>query len=312
VTEQATATADPQAARDYEQPRMGRFGAIALVAALLTIVSGFLLVASLAPSFDDRHQTIVQALGNNAEGRTDVEGAGAARLRWLADRPQVSLLPPVLSGLGALLMFPPLAFLFRAVRHRRPIGQLALVLAAMGAVLFGVGTIVTFALYYDAVASTGADDPSNSAIAAAITESAAVSAGGTIRALGAIALGAATVIIALNAMRVGLLPRFLGVLGIIVGGTLLLTGTPLPLDQQGLIRTFWLAAVGLLLIGKLPGGRPPAWQAGEAIPWPSASRPPAGATPPRRRGEPKRPVTPAPEPRAPHPASSKKRRKRRK
>jgi hypothetical protein len=27
---------------------------------------------------------------------------------------------------------------------------------------------------------------------------------------------------------------------------------------------------GLLLIGKLPGGRPPAWAAGEAVPWPSA------------------------------------------
>jgi hypothetical protein len=26
---------------------------------------------------------------------------------------------------------------------------------------------------------------------------------------------------------------------------------------------------GLLLIGKLPGGRPPAWAAGEAVPWPT-------------------------------------------
>ncbi|MGE5407585.1 MAG: hypothetical protein ACM3NV_03135, partial [Syntrophothermus sp.] len=26
---------------------------------------------------------------------------------------------------------------------------------------------------------------------------------------------------------------------------------------------------GLLLIGRLPGGRPPAWAAGEAIPWPT-------------------------------------------
>jgi hypothetical protein len=27
--------------------------------------------------------------------------------------------------------------------------------------------------------------------------------------------------------------------------------------------------LGLLCIGRLPGGRPPAWEAGEAIPWPS-------------------------------------------
>ena len=31
----------------------------------------------------------------------------------------------------------------------------------------------------------------------------------------------------------------------------------------------WFIYFGLLLIGKLPGGRPPAWAAGESIPWPT-------------------------------------------
>jgi hypothetical protein len=31
----------------------------------------------------------------------------------------------------------------------------------------------------------------------------------------------------------------------------------------------WFFYLGLLLIGTLPGGRPPAWAAGEAIPWPT-------------------------------------------
>jgi hypothetical protein len=31
----------------------------------------------------------------------------------------------------------------------------------------------------------------------------------------------------------------------------------------------WFIYFALLVIGKVPGGRPPAWAAGEAIPWPT-------------------------------------------
>jgi hypothetical protein len=71
------------------------------------------------------------------------------------------------------------------------------------------------------------------------------------------------VIISLNAMRVGLLTRFMGVLGIIVGVTFVL-----PLDQQGIIRVFWLGALGFLILGRWPSV-PKAWSTGEAEPWPS-------------------------------------------
>ena len=79
------------------------------------------------------------------------------------------------------------------------------------------------------------------------------------------------VIGSLNAMRVGLLTRFTGVLGIIIGPAFLLGFAPL-------LLTFWLIAIGLLFIGRWPRGVPPAWAAGEAIPWPS--RPPGGEQPP--------------------------------
>jgi hypothetical protein len=38
----------------------------------------------------------------------------------------------------------------------------------------------------------------------------------------------------------------------------------------------WFIYVGLLLTGKLPGGRPPAWDAGQAVPWPTAGQKAAG------------------------------------
>ena len=103
--------------------------------------------------------------------------------------------------------------------------------------------------------------------------------------LGSFALGFAFVMLAMNAMRVGLLTRFMGVLGMIVGATFVL-----PLDQQGIIRSFWLVALGFLIVGRWPSGVPP--------PGRRAARSPGRA--PRRRamrgGRAPLPETPAPVP----------------
>lgn len=66
----------------------------------------------------------------------------------------------------------------------------------------------------------------------------------------------------LNAMRAGLLSRFMGVLGVIIGPAFLFGLAPL-------LITFWLLAVGALFLGHWPRGLPPAWETGEAVPWPS-------------------------------------------
>jgi len=76
----------------------------------------------------------------------------------------------------------------------------------------------------------------------------------------------AIVLIAVNAMRVGLLTRFLGYLGAISGALFLLPLVPIPI-----VQVYWLGALALLFAGRLPNGNPPAWQSGEAIPWPSAA-----------------------------------------
>ncbi len=78
---------------------------------------------------------------------------------------------------------------------------------------------------------------------------------------GRIGLAVALVYSCLWAMRVGLLSRFWGSLGMALGVAALLL-----LVQFSLIFFIYF---GLLLIGKLPGGRPPAWAAGEAVPWPT-------------------------------------------
>ena len=122
---------------------------------------------------------------------------------------------------------------------------------------------------------------------------------------GSLGLGLCWVVICLNAMRVGLLTRFMGVLGIICGATLVLPIlTPI-------VQTFWLGAMALLLLGRWPNGVPPAWSTGEAQPWPSQQ----AVREARRRGAQGAPE-PDPEPATragdgrPHPSSNKRRKRK--
>jgi hypothetical protein len=69
--------------------------------------------------------------------------------------------------------------------------------------------------------------------------------------------------IPLWSMRTGLLTRFWATLGMALGVSLILLG---PLGQIGLVM--WFAVIGLILAGWWLRGRPPAWEAGVAIPWP--------------------------------------------
>ena len=99
---------------------------------------------------------------------------------------------------------------------------------------------------------------------------------------GSIALAFATIMIALNAMRAGLLSRFMGILGIFVGVVLVI-----PLGVQ-ILQLFWFAALGMLFLGRWPGGRGPAWETGEAIPWPGAGQQREEMEPAEARGRARR------------------------
>jgi hypothetical protein len=65
-------------------------------------------------------------------------------------------------------------------------------------------------------------------------------------------------------MRVGLLTRFMGVLGIIVGVLFVI-----PLGTLQVVQPFWLLTLTALFLGRWPNGVPPAWKTGKAEPWPT-------------------------------------------
>jgi hypothetical protein len=78
---------------------------------------------------------------------------------------------------------------------------------------------------------------------------------------GALGLAISLFYIGLWSMRTGLLSRFWASLGMALGVAILI----------GLVifAFVWFAYLGLLIAGWVPGGKPPAWKAGEAVPWPT-------------------------------------------
>jgi hypothetical protein len=84
---------------------------------------------------------------------------------------------------------------------------------------------------------------------------------------GQLAVAFAFVFVSLSAMRVGLLSRFLGILGIIIGA---LTIVPLFPGGASVIQIFWLGALAAVFVGVIPN-RGPAWESGTAEPWPTAA-----------------------------------------
>jgi len=123
-----------------------------------------------------------------------------------------------------------------------------------------------------------------------------------------ILLVATIVLISLAAIRMGLLTKWMGYIGVFVGVLVLI---PI-FSTVPIVQTFWLVALAVMFSGRWPNGLPEAWTAGEARPWPSAQelRQQAGAARGRREAEPA-PAKPAAQlPADPGAARRKRKRKR--
>lgn len=201
----------------------------------------------------------------------------------------------VIQALGLLGLVVTLNFLFHAARARRP----EMSPATRGAVLAGGVVSAIGAVIYSAILAVKAHQFVTQGAqtyqqANHLTKGAALPVLQTLDIAAQFALDIGLILIALNAMRVGLLTRFTGYCGLAVGvaGMLLIGSAP-----AAALEVFWLGSLAYLFAGRWPGGDPPAWQTGKAEPWPSARElreerlKAAGGAAPRR-------PKPAPEPAA--------------
>jgi Domain of unknown function (DUF4386) len=266
------------------EARAGRLaGAAAFAAAAMAIVSGLYLNVALS----------------------DRESGADGALRSADQEPGDFITQGVLQAIGLLLLIPVLLYLFRATRHRREVPPAAAVLVVLGAVTLAVGTILRQLEIIDiahdffpekASKAKDVEDAAEDFIRDSLSPALQGVALG-----GALALAISMVMISLNAMRAGLLSRFMGILGIFVGVFLVI---PLGLP---IVQLFWFGALGMLFLSRWPGGRGPAWETGEDTPWPSA----ADARAERMEAS-AADLDPAPEPEpgSPRPASRKRKKRR--
>ena len=232
-----------------------RFGppaaAAAFLSAALVAASTAVQVASIGAPPDNERDALIRFSEHKGEFFVSL-GLQAASYVALA---------------GALL------YLLRATMHRRPeVPRITAGLLLVAPLLLVVGGILNQVDLNDVAHRFLASGARTEARAEDLLDDRNI-LGGAIASGGTLCLALSFVLVSLNAMRAGLLSRFMGVLGIIVGGLLVL---PLLPGGQAPIQIFWVGALGLLYLGRWPGGRGPAWESGEAIPWPSAAdtRPP--------------------------------------
>jgi hypothetical protein len=244
-------------------------------------------------------------------------GSDGEFLREFDDNQTSLLVAAIFQALGMLLVAAPLYYLFRAAAARTDKVRVAFVgVTVAGPLFIAVGAILQWISFDQAALDfvAGGGPPQNADVndfaEELIQNQSLFDAAQGFTFAGTLGLLFGLVYTCLHAMRVGLLTRFWGTLGMALGVSLLFLG---PIGVLVL-----MVALGLIILDRWPGGRPPAWDAGKAIPWP---RP--GETPPDEPDQPEpgaeqpNPViegtgspTPPPAPDAP-PAPPPRKRKRR-
>jgi hypothetical protein len=181
----------------------------------------------------------------------------------------LDILGALFQALGLAMLAWTLSFLFDAAKARKPeMAPAVRYVAIGGAAVSGIGGLIyaiVLAVKAHMFVTQGTQTYEQ---ANHLTSGALLPVLQTLDIAAQFALELGLILITLNAMRVGLLTKFLGYCGFVVGGAgMLLIGSP----PAAAIQIFWLLAVAYLFAGRWPGGDPPAWRTGRAEPWPSAA-----------------------------------------
>lgn len=190
------------------------------------------------------------------------------------------LFAAVLQAISFLLLIPPFFNLFRATVARREGMREGLVgLTVAGPLFLAGGAVAVWAGFAEAADSfvdsfVAGGEPSSERAEDAVRDSSVLVVGQGLAFAGALATGIGMGYSGINSQRVGLTTRFWGTMGAALGVFIALAGLVGVLIYilfQGLIgiATYvWFVMAGLVAAGWWPGRRPPAWEAGEAVPWP--------------------------------------------
>ena len=244
-----TVVPSPSQQVSYEQSLRPRYGVIAFVAGIFVVIS--LLIQEVGYHNSLTEETI-QLITIHRRFPLDIVGA-------------------VLDAAGLLLTGYALWWLNSISLARDPrISPITRYLVLLGAPLMAILEVVTIVIY--SLKANSFVHGTNLGYPAAynLIHPVAIVLGicSLAEELGALLLAAGFIWTALNAMRVGLLPRPLGYAGVLAGALIIFAIGPISFVVQGA----WLVAAGVLIAGRWPND-PPAWSEGIAIPWLPGGKP---------------------------------------
>jgi hypothetical protein len=179
----------------------------------------------------------------------------------------LDLIAAIINGLGSLAVAWTLNYLYVCSRARNPdVKPFVRAIAVAGGVLSAIAAVayaIVVAIKVHEFVTTGSQ---TYAEANHLTSATGLLALQLIGQGAALLLAAGFALVSLNALRQGLLSRFMGYLGVFAGVLVLFQITQIPV-----VQAFWLLAVAYLISGRWPTGLPPAWRSGRAEPWPPSA-----------------------------------------
>lgn len=211
------------------------------------------------------------AVGSGAEANADTD---VKSLATFPDDRETLLAAAILQGTSLVLLIFPLAYLFQAANARSAQMKPALIgITIAGPLFLGAGTVLQWVAFDQAASEFatpggGLGIPVGEYAEDLIRDRAAFDASQGFSFAGLLGFVIGLVYTSLHAMRVGLLTRFWGSLGMALGvSVIFLSLVP---------ALIFFIPLGLLIAGLSPGGRrPAAWEAGVAVPWPKPGEEPA-------------------------------------
>jgi hypothetical protein len=263
----ADAQVEQQVARETEW--RARLAVPAFAGGVLYLLSGIITnsVAGAAPSVG-----VLQGLAPAVEGHPKpAVSPRAPEVKYLSHHASSLIISSVMAGFAIITLTLALMLLADAVRFRRPASWApARPLIMIGGIALAVISLVhQVVLAIETHSFAVGHDLSNHAVDNALAKSTPNVVSQYLDLLAGLSVAIAMGVIMVNSIRVGLVTRWLGVVGII---SALLIFLPIGGATLEVIPSFWLVAIGILYIGKWPNGQPPAWESGEARPWPSRAQ----------------------------------------
>jgi hypothetical protein len=211
-------------------------------------------------------------------GSVPLAGLDTERYRAIDDASGQLLASVALRSLAFFLLAIPLLYLFRAAqaRNERVSGPM-IGFVFIGPVLLGVQGIVAWiaqtGVASDFVAQVGRGGDIYTLLDDLVDDNTAFVVAQNLLFPALLGLIVVMVYVPLQAMRAGLLTRFFSTLGMALGVSSLFIVPALSL----LALMIWFGWLGFTFLDRVPKGRPPAWDAGEAMPWPKAGEEPKPA-----------------------------------